>query len=135
MQYEVSSHSLALRELQHLGEQLDLLLVSADLAIGAGETYTAQIAINLSHKLRQLLNNIEVGGALPYAQEQFVLLRLTELLSELEQQFQSQNQVTARQHDEDRSALLAQFDATSAEIVMLFEQLFAAVQAYSAQKK
>ena len=50
LQYQVTDNSLALRELHHLGEQLDLILVSADLAIGAGETYAAQIAMSLTNR-------------------------------------------------------------------------------------
>ena len=133
MQYEVSSQSLTLRELQDLGGKLDLLLVSADLSIGAGETYSAQIAINLSRELRKYLKNMEFDNMFAYEARQFRRLRIIELLSKLEQQIQAQVEFTTVTHDEDRTGLLEQFDAVSAEIVLLFEQIFEATKKHSEQ--
>ena len=121
MQYEVTGQSLALRELRHFGEQLDLLLVSSDLALGSGETYTAQIAVDLSRKQGQLIDSIALNTTLPY--DSALLDRIGNLLAALERQIEAQDSVAADHHDQGRNGLLARFDATSGEIVTLFEQV------------
>ena len=126
MQYEVTGQSLALRELRHFGEQLDLLLVSSDLALGSGETYTAQIAVDLSRKQGQLIDSIALNNTLPY--DSALLDRIGNLLAALERQIEAQDSVAADHHDQGRNGLLARFDATSGEIVTLFEQVFTDAQ-------
>ena len=131
MQYEVTGQSLALRELRHFGEQLDLLLVSSDLALGSGETYTAQIAVDLSRKQGQLIDSIALNTTLPY--DSALLDRIGNLLAALERQIEAQDSVAADHHDRGRNGLLARFDATSGEIVTLFEQVFADAQRHAEQ--
>jgi signal transduction histidine kinase/ActR/RegA family two-component response regulator len=132
LQHEVSGHSLALRELQNLGEQLDLLLVSSDLAIGAGETYAAQIAISLSRRLQETVQGIGSRPGLPYDLEPFG--RISAFLADIEQQISAEDLLVSRNHDDDRSVLLKKFDATSGQMVQQYEQLLEAAQADTEQK-
>lgn len=131
-QYEVSSHSLALRELHSVSEQLDLLLVSSDLAIGSGESYTAQLAMSLANELAKQVSEMGPDGALPHDQRN--LDRFEVLLTELGLQINAHESLATQGHDADRSGMLARFDETSGEIVRIFEQMAANAQAYADQK-
>ena len=132
MQYEVSSQSLALRKLDRLSEQLDLLLVSADLAIGAGETYTAQIALSLTGGLTQQI--LEIGGddTLPYDKRQ--LDRFELLLGKLRQQIKAREEIELEGSADGMTSLLKMFDDTSGEIVTIFENLSETAQSYASNK-
>jgi signal transduction histidine kinase len=132
MQYEVSSHSLTLRELHSISEQLDLLLVSSDLAIGSGETYTAQIAMSLSSDLVQGIERFGIDSSLPFDQRQ--IERFSRLLIELENQIRQFESYAGQGHDTDRADLLTRFDGTSGELVRTFEDMSVTAQAFATRK-
>ena len=57
-QFEVGNNSLAIKDIQHLEESLDRLFVTADLVIGAGETYLAEPARVQIQQLHSLIDGL-----------------------------------------------------------------------------
>jgi signal transduction histidine kinase/ActR/RegA family two-component response regulator len=133
MQYEVTDYSVTLRELDQIGEQLDVLLISADLSIGAGETYTGQIALDLLRGLQTRFSELAAVAAALFERED--VDRVMELLVTLETQLRVQDAVTGGHDDQAHPVLLREFDATSGELVGLYQKLHADLHLHTEVRK
>ena len=112
--------SLQLKTLESTLEQVDILLTSADLAIGAGETYTAELAIELSSDLRGKFSAIYNSFPEEYHPS---FLELSSLLLVLEEQL-SRSSPDGSADPETSEKLLREFDEASLALATLLDGIY-----------
>jgi len=112
--------SLQLKTLESALEQVDILLTSADLAIGAGETYTAELAIELSSDLRGKFSAINNSFPEEYHPS---FLELSSLLLVLEEQL-SRSSPDGSADPETSEQLLREFDEASLALAILLDDIY-----------
>ncbi len=120
LQYKATDSSLMLREFDRIGEHLDLLLISADLTIGTGESYTGQIALEQLQVMRNRLAAFQSDNSAEL--ETHAFLRMIELLGMIDMQLRSQSSL-ATANNTINNKILVEFDNASAELVLIYDEL------------
>lgn len=117
-QNQVGRESLRLLEIESAREQVDVLLTSADLAIGSGETYTGALAMKLSLDLREKFSRF--GETFP-SQYLGQFERLASQLELIHSQLLLSSELSGSGRVE---SLLVEFDASSLALVETLNEFY-----------
>ncbi len=119
----VGRDSLQLLELESALEQADILLTSADLAIGSGETYTAALAIDLSLDLRLKFSDLSKMLPVQYGPD---FEKLEAQLESIHSQLSRSSELSGSGRAE---SLLDEFDSASLALTVTLSDLYIPYQA------